>query len=100
VLTAGHNVDLNDDGLPDSTWSGVLHLPGYGSFGVAQAFTHSGFTGFANPSVNDDLALLRLASPLPIGMGFPKLGSGAGMGDFITLVGFRALRLWELWLCE
>lgn len=64
VLTAGHNVDLNDDGLPDALWRSTFNLPGYGSFGVAQAFTHPGFTGFANPTVNDDLALLRLATPL------------------------------------
>ena len=88
VLTAGHNADLNDDGLPDALWGGTFNLPGYGSFGVAQAFTNPGFTGFANPSVNDDLALLHLAAPLPIGMGFPTLGSGASIGDFITLVGF------------
>lgn len=88
VLTAGHNADLNDDGLPDALWSGSFNLPGYGAFGVAQVFTNPGFTGFANPSVNDDLALLRLAVPLPIGMGFPALGSGASIGDFITLVGF------------
>jgi secreted trypsin-like serine protease len=88
VLTAGHNADVNDDGLPDTLWGGTFNLPGYGSFGVAQAFTHSSFTGFANPSVNDDLALLRLAVPLPLGMGFPILGSGASIGDFITLVGF------------
>ncbi len=88
VLTAGHNVDLNDDGLPDATWSGTFHLPGYGSFGVVQAFTHGAFTGFGKPSVNDDLALLHLSSPLPAGMVFPLLGSGAGIGDAITLVGF------------
>ncbi len=88
VLTAGHNADLNDDGVADALWSGVFHLPGYGSFGVAQAFTHPSFTGFANPAVNDDLALLRLATPLPEGMGFPTLGGGAAIGDFITLVGF------------
>ena len=88
VLTAGHNADLNDDGLPDSTWSGAFHLPGNGVFNVTQAFTHPGFTGCANPSVNDDLALLHLATPLPVGMGFPTLGSAAGIGDFITLVGF------------
>ncbi len=88
VLTAGHNADLNDDGLADTVWSGNLHLPGYGVFGVAQAYTNPGFTGFANPSINDDLALLRLAEPLPLGMGFPTLGSGAGIGDVITLVGF------------
>ena len=88
VLTAGHNADLNDDGLPDALWSGAFHLPGYGSFGVAQAFTHPNFTGFASPAVNDDLALMRLATPLPEGMGFPTLGGGAAIGDFITLVGF------------
>lgn len=88
LLTAGHNVDLNDDGLPDNGWGGTFHLPGYGAFAVAQAFTHPEFTGFANPSVNDDLALLHLATPLPVGMGFPTLGRGAGIGDFITLVGF------------
>lgn len=88
MLTAGHNADLNDDGLPDALWSSTFNLPGYGSFGVAQAFTHPGFTGFANPTVNDDLALLHLATPLPVGMGFSSLGSGAGIGDFITLVGF------------
>jgi hypothetical protein len=88
VITAGHNTDLNDDGLPDAGWSGSFNLPGYGSFGVAQAFTHPSFTGFANPSVNDDLALLRLATPLPLGMGLPAIGSGSSIGDFITLVGF------------
>ena len=87
VLTAGHNVDLNDDGRPDALWSGTFHLPGYGSFAVGQAYTHPSFTGFANPSVNDDLALLRLAVPLPGNMGFPTLGA-AGIGDVITLVGF------------
>jgi secreted trypsin-like serine protease len=88
VLTAGHNADLNDDGLPDAVWSGTFHLPGVGSFGVAQAFTHPGFTGFAKPAVNDDLALLHLSTPLPAGMGFPTLGSEAGLGMVITLVGF------------
>lgn len=88
VLTAGHNVDLNDDGLSDISWSGVFHLPGFGSFGVSQVFANPGFTGFANPSINDDLALLHLSSPLPPGMGFPTLGSGASIGDFITLVGY------------
>lgn len=88
VLTAGHIVDMNDDGLPDALWSGTFHLPGVGSFGVAQAFTHPAFTGFANPAVNDDLALLHLSTPLPAGMVFPTLGGGAGIGDLIALAGF------------
>ncbi len=88
VLTAGHNADLNDDGQPDALWSSSFNLPGYGTFGVAQAFINPSFSGFANSSVNDDLALLHLAVPLPVGMGFPMLGSGAGIGDIITLVGY------------
>jgi secreted trypsin-like serine protease len=87
VLSAGHNADLNDDGLPDALWSGSFQLPGYGSFNVVQAFTHPAFSGFANPTVNDDLALLHLGTSLPTGMVFPTLG-GAGLGDVITLVGF------------
>ena len=87
VLTAGHNADLNDDGLPDAGWGGTFYVPGYGSFAVGQAYTHPSFTGFANPSVNDDLALLHLTVPLPFGMVFPTLG-GAGISDVITLVGF------------
>jgi hypothetical protein len=39
VLTAGHNVELNDDGAPDAGWSGIVHLPGYGSYAVAEAST-------------------------------------------------------------
>lgn len=87
VLTAGHNADLNDDGLPDAAWTGNFHLPGYGIYEVTRAFTHPAFTGFANPSVNDDLALLYLATPLPAGLSYPALRS-AGVGDFVTLVGF------------
>jgi hypothetical protein len=87
LLTAGHNADLNDDGLPDAVWSASFYLPGYGSFAVSRAYTHPGFTGFANPSVHDDLALLHLSAPLPVGMSFPTL-AGTGIGDEITLVGF------------
>lgn len=89
ILTAGHNADLNDDGPPDAAWNATLHLPGIGASGIAQAITLLFFSGFANPSVNDDLALLRLAAPLPLGMGFPTLGKGVGIGDVITLVGFN-----------
>lgn len=88
VLTAGHNVDLNDDGVPDASWTGSFVLPGHGSYVVAQAFTNPSFSGFANPSVNDDLALLRLSVPLPAGMDFPILGKGAMVGETVTLVGF------------
>lgn len=87
VLTAGHNADLNDDGMPDTSWIASFHLPGYGVFTVSTASVHPAFSGFANPSVNDDLALLRLSTPLPAELGYPLLGS-AGLGDLVTMVGF------------
>lgn len=88
VMTAGHNADLNDDGLTDISWSGNFHLPGYGTFAVSQAFTNPAYTGFGKPSINDDLALLHLAEPLPVGLDFPTFGGILGTGDVITLVGF------------
>jgi secreted trypsin-like serine protease len=88
LLTAGHNADFNDDGLPDTSWTTTFHLPHHGSFSVAQALTHPQFTGFANPAVNDDLALLRLVTPLPMGISFPRLASTASIGDLLALVGF------------
>lgn len=87
ILTAAHNTDLNDDGQVDATWTGTFHLPGYGAFTVDQAYTHADFTGFANPVVNDDLALLHLATPLSGTLPYPILGT-ATTGDMITLVGF------------
>lgn len=87
VITAGHNLDLNDDGLVDDSWSGILHLPGFGAFGIAESFVNPDYTGFANPAINDDLALFRLTTSLPAEMSFPVLGSAA-VNDTITLVGF------------
>jgi hypothetical protein len=87
VITAGHNADLNDDGLPEALWSSNFHLPNYGIFSISQAFTNPGFTGFANPSIHDDLALLYLANSLPAELSYPSLGV-AGFADLITLVGF------------
>jgi Trypsin len=88
VLTAGHNADLNDDGLVDPGWSASLNLPGLGIFGVAYAVINPNFTGFGNPSINDDLALFRLTTPLPETLVFPTFSSGVGIGSAVTLVGF------------
>lgn len=87
VLTAGHNVDLDDNGRADAGWSAALHLPAYGVFPVAEAHLHPDFTGFVNPVVNDDLALLRLATPLSAELAYPVL-TAAVIGEPVTLVGF------------
>lgn len=88
VLTAAHNTDFNDDGIPDSELSYTLHLPGAGSFSSTQATTHPAFTGFANPGIHNDLALLYFDDPLPESLFFPVLGASASIGDSVTLVGF------------
>lgn len=88
VLTAGHNVDFNDDGLADSELVASFQLPGIGAFAVAEAWTHPDFSGFFRPALNDDLALLRLASPAPAGLPLPAFGPPLGDGEEVLLVGF------------
>lgn len=88
VLTAGHNTDFDDDGVVDADWSASLHLPGYGVYGFTEAIVHPDFTGFGSPSVHDDLALLRLADPLPDHLPYPGFGGEMEVGQVLTLAGF------------
>lgn len=87
VLSAGHNVDFNDDGLPDSGLSIDYHLPSYGTFTATSYFTKPSFTGFGNPTVHNDLSLLYFENPLPE-IAFPALGLSMNIGDQLDLVGF------------
>ena len=73
VLTAGHNVDLNDNGQPDAGLSINFYLLGYGVYSASSFYTCPGFTGFGNPSVQRDLSLLYFSTPLPTGISFPSL---------------------------
>jgi hypothetical protein len=88
VLTAGHNVDTNDDGQPDPGLTASFHLPGFGSYTTNSFLTQPDFTGFGNPSIHHDLALLYFADPLPATLAFPALGLSMGIGDTLTLAGF------------
>ncbi len=87
VLTAGHNVDFNDDGLVDDGLSVNLHLPGFGSYSASSYSIHPDFTGFGNPSIHHDLSLLYFDEPLP-NLLFPTLGNALSLGDTATLVGY------------
>jgi hypothetical protein len=87
VLTAGHNVDFNDDGQPDAGLSVNFHLPGFGSYSVGSFYTHPSFTGFSNPTIYHDLSLLYFIDPLP-NLFFPALGLSLNVNDTITLAGF------------
>lgn len=44
VLTAGHNLDLNDSGTPGAGLSINFNLPGFGRFNASAFHTHPGFT--------------------------------------------------------
>jgi len=88
VLTAGHNVDTNDDGQPDAGLSASFHLPGFGSYTTTSFLTHPSFTGFGKPTIHYDLALLHFTDPLPATLNFPPLGLTMGIGDPFALVGF------------
>lgn len=87
VLTAGHNVDLDDDGVVDDGVAVDVHLPGFGSYSASSYFIHPDFSGFGNPSVHHDLSLLYFDDPLP-NLFFPTLGDTVSIGDTATLVGF------------
>lgn len=88
VLTAGHNVDFDDNGVVDEGLSITYHLPGFGAHTATAQQTHPDFMGFGNPTVHNDLSLLYFADPLPLGLSFPVLGHSLEIGDTTTLVGF------------
>jgi hypothetical protein len=87
VLSAGHNVDFNDDGQVDSGLAVNFYLPGYGSYAASSFSIHPDFTGFSNPSIQHDLCLLYLADPLP-DLLFPILGNSLTLDATATLVGY------------
>lgn len=88
VLTAGHNLDLNDNGSSDAGLSINFNLPGFGTYAASSFYTCPDFTGFGNPSVQRDIGLLYLSTPLPSGIAFPSLQGIIQAGDQATLVGF------------
>jgi hypothetical protein len=87
VLSAGHNVDFNDDGKADAGLNISFNLPGYGSYSASSYTINPNFSGFGNPSIHHDLSLLYFADPLP-SLLFPILGNSLSIGDTATLVGY------------
>lgn len=88
VLTAGHNLDLDDNGSPDAGLNINFNLPGFGAFTASGFYTAPGFTGFGNPSIQRDLSLLYFATPLPAGILYPGLTGSLQTGSQVTLAGF------------
>lgn len=87
VLSAGHNVDFNDDGKADAGLNISFNLPGYGSYSASSYTINPDFSGFGNPSIHHDLSLLYFADPLP-SLLFPTLGNSLTLDATATMIGY------------
>ena len=95
VLTAGHAVDVaGDDGVVDVLPANVtfhLNADGNDSSKIkASAITiNPNYTGFLNPSVNDDLAIITLSQAAPTGVPIYDLYTlPVTAATTLTLVGY------------
>ncbi len=71
VLSAAHCFDLNNDGAVDVNGANFVQNFGGSPSGVGSAVDitiHPDYSGFNNPNLNDDIAVLELATDLPIDM--------------------------------
>jgi hypothetical protein len=96
ILTAAHVLDLNNDGKVNNKDGHnnvlfILNADGDWSHTISAAkiTIHPDFTGFNKPSVNDDLAVIKLSQPLPAGIPIYQLPtSDLAAGTTITMVGY------------
>ena len=94
LLTAGHVVDLNNDGEVDVSPARMTFHLNYGAnsthiIGVSVIMMHPNFSGFANPVLNDDIAILVLSVDVPAGVPIYALyDRPVEQGDVLTLVGY------------
>ena len=96
ILTAAHLVDLDYNGTIDVSPADaqfVLNYNGDFSHVVSSSHiaVHPEYSGFNNPSVHDDLAILTLSSPLPLEIPiYPLLPFGNLNAHELTLAGYGA----------
>ena len=95
VLTAGHAVDVDgDDGVIDVLAANVtFHLNANGNYSssitASKITIHPDFKGFANPAVNDDLAIITLSEAAPAGVPIYDLYTlPVTAATTLTLVGY------------
>lgn len=94
VLTAAHCLDSNDDGIQDFTPGAVDFFLNFGgnlthSIVASALNIHPDYTGFNNPVVNDDLAIVTLASAVPVGVPIYDIFEGTlAAGDTLTMTGY------------
>ena len=94
IMTAGHCLDNDDNGSVDFVPANVTFHLNYGSnFSHSIAATgltnHPNYTGFNNPNVHDDVAIITLGSELPAGVPiYPLQRNNVGGGTTFTMVGY------------
>lgn len=92
LLSAAHVFDINNDGQIDSglTSSVIFNTGGEPQmFGTSRVFLPSLFTGFDNPRISYDLALIYFTDPLPDSLPYYSIyRSGLQLGDEICMVGY------------
>ncbi len=96
ILSAAHCLDGDDDGQVDygTTVAVTFNFDGDGSFvippeGIRSLEIHPDYTGFSNPTVNDDLAIITLVDPLPEEIPiYPPFRGELAEGEVVTMVGY------------
>jgi secreted trypsin-like serine protease len=94
VLTAAHCLDFDDNGSIDFAPQSVSFFLNYGSnfsniFTASALYIHPDFTGFNNPSVLDDLAIVELSSAVPAGVPIYPINTAPFVNiETTTLVGY------------
>ena len=94
ILTAGHNVDMDSNGQVDVATGNFSFFLNYGGDLTHRIYAktihlHPDYTGFSNPTVNDDIAVIELSEPLPAGVPYyPLFTDNFVGGTEITMVGY------------
>lgn len=95
VITAGHcfDVQLPDDGQPDAGVTATFNLNDGGNqtsvHTMANVTLHPDFQGFTTAGTFDDLAIMELATPAPVGTPIYNIyPEGVAQGDVIEFVGY------------
>ncbi|TAF08486.1 MAG: hypothetical protein EAZ77_06875 [Nostocales cyanobacterium] len=94
ILSAAHCLDANDDGTIYFSPNNVRFNLNYGSnfshiITAAALNIHPDFTGFGNPTINDDLAIITLEADLPTGVPIYELyREPIFPGQTLTMVGY------------
>ncbi|HUU31205.1 MAG TPA: trypsin-like serine protease [Phycisphaerae bacterium] len=94
IVTAAHVVDTNNDGIADFAPSAVSFILNAGSnFSqeiVGKSITiHPNYSGFNNPVLNDDIAVIELTANAALGIPIYNLSTvSSGVAEVITSAGY------------